>query len=134
MTTTMEQDDALDAFSPPVRARAPSSSGGGVDAPACGPDSGSSSSGAATTMAGVKTALRLVFARGAGLPAALVDEAFDLSRAEWGPEQHDLRAVMEALFAIAPEVRVCFSWRRARADSAIANSIAHAPPTATTDD
>jgi hypothetical protein len=95
----MEDDDA---FSPPVRARAPSSSGGAVDAPACGHDSGSGSNGPA---AGVKTALRLVFARGAGLPPALVDEAFDLSREEWGPEQHDLRAVMEALFAIAPEVR-----------------------------
>lgn len=59
----------------------------------------------AASCSGVKTALKLVFARGAGLPAALVDEAFDSSREEWGREHHDLRAVMEALFAIAPEVR-----------------------------
>lgn len=83
--------------SPPARARGPSHSSGGFDAPSCGHDSGSAS-------AGIKTALRLVFARGDCLPAALVDEAFDSSRDEWGQEQHDLRAVMEALFAIAPEV------------------------------
>lgn len=92
--------------SPPARAPGPSlSSGGGgdggFDAPSCGPDHDHDDGSAS---AGVKTALRLVFARGAGLPPALVDEAFDSSRAEWGPEQHDLRAVMEALFAIAPEV------------------------------